>query len=99
MNPSMKNYSLGLKQTRKPLNQSRVELFLQFEACIRVTTLWEFMCQKNVKLSKTDYDESGTKCPKLEDLITFMKNEKESLDSKIELCRGFGLTIYHFKPI
>ena len=45
------NYQfLGVKQTKKPLVQSRVELFLQFEACIRQTTLWELIREKQLSL-------------------------------------------------
>ena len=94
MNPSTETNFIGLKQTRKPLNQSRVELFLQFEACIRVTTLWELMCQKNIKLKKDD-DDNESQCPKLEDLINFMKTGRESYVSKIELCRDLVFQIIH----
>ena len=56
MNPTVNYQFKGLKQTRQPLDLSRVELFLQFETCIRLTTLWEFMLSKKIGLPGSSYD-------------------------------------------
>ena len=40
----------GPIRTKKPLLQSRVELYLQFEGCIRHTTLWELMVSKKIQI-------------------------------------------------
>ena len=50
LNPVFNYHLSGLKQTRRLLELSRVELFLQFETCLRHTTLWELMLAKHVKL-------------------------------------------------
>ena len=50
LNPVFNYHLSGLKQTRRPLELSRVELFLQFETCVRHTTLWELMLGKQIKL-------------------------------------------------
>ena len=40
----------GPRRTKKPLELSRVELYLQFEGCIRPTTLWELMVSKKISI-------------------------------------------------
>jgi len=92
MNPTVNYQFKGLKQTRQPLDLSRVELFLQFETCIRLTTLWEFMLSKKIGLpgSSNDADQSY-KCPQLSEVISFMTARRPSpdgtVDLRIELCQ------------
>ena len=79
----------GPIRTKKPLLQSRVELYLQFEGCIRHTTLWEFMKIKKISLPDTvetrDYN-----VPQLQDVISFMVSRSEGsnglIGRKLQLC-------------
>ena len=79
----------GPIRTKKPLLQSRVELYLQFEGCIRHTTLWELMKIKKISLPDTvetpDYN-----VPQLQDVISFMVSRSEGshglIGRKLQLC-------------
>lgn len=80
----------GPNRTKKPLDQSRVELYLQFEGCIRHTTLWELMISKNMTLPDTDTDSPTSKSLQLQDVISFMISRTQSSNSivsrKLQLC-------------
>jgi len=88
MNPVFNYHLSGLKQTRQPLGLSRVELFLQFETCIRHTTLWELMLSKEITIPGTRTNGGG--CCQLSEVISYMisrqENSKETVDSKMKLC-------------
>ena len=79
----------GPIRTKKPLLQSRVELFLQFEGCIRHTTLWELMASKKISLPDTA-DTTDYKPPQLQDVISFMVARTEGsnglIGTKLQLC-------------
>ena len=81
----------GPIRTKKPLLQSRVELYLQFEGCIRHTTLWELMVSKNIQIPATDTTETPDyKAPQLQDVISFMVSRTEGsndlIGRKLQLC-------------
>ena len=83
----------GPRRTKKPLELSRVELYLQLEGCIRATTLWELMVSKKIPLpdtSASDGDSSEYKSPQLQDVISFMISHTQSCKSlimkKLQLC-------------
>ena len=79
----------GPVRTNKPLLKSRVELYLQFEGCIRHTTLWELMTRKKKSLPETPETEDY-RPPQLQEVISFMVARTESspglIGRKLQLC-------------
>ena len=81
----------GPRRTKKPLELSRVELYLQFEGCIRPTTLWELMVSKKISIPDITTTSKDTyKSPLLHDVISFMVSKTQSSNSlvikKLQLC-------------
>ena len=81
----------GPIRTKKPLLQSRVELYLQFEGCIRHTTLWELMVSKKIQMPTPEPAETPDyKAPQLQDVISFMVSRTEGsndlIGRKLQLC-------------
>ena len=81
----------GPIRTKKPLLQSRVELYLQFEGCIRHTTLWELMVSKKIQIPVPEPAETPDyKAPQLQDVISFMVSRTEGsndlIGRKLQLC-------------
>ena len=83
----------GPIRTKKPLLQSRVELYHQFEGCIRHTTLWELMVGKKISIPESHPDTAESqdyKPPQLQDVISFMVSRTEASNSligrKLQLC-------------
>jgi len=86
----------GPKRTQHPVPQSRVELYLLFEGCIRHSTLWELMVQKSMKLPgngdevQEDTDQEVKKNLKVQDVISYMvfgrPLSNAEIAEKLEVC-------------
>ena len=88
----------GPIRTQQPVPQSRVELYLLFEGCIRHSTLWELMVQKSMKLPCRDEEvceEAEEEIPKnlklkLKDVISYMVFRKpmnnQDISEKLKVC-------------
>ena len=96
MFPGHNFHVTGPKRTQQPVPQSRVELYLLFEGCIRHSTLWELMVQKSIGLpndqeeTQEDSEEEKLKKLKVQDVISYMVFGKPlstmEITDKLKVC-------------